>query len=253
MESSVEILSYNLNPKKQLTLFFAGWLGLTIFSIIVSVVLLAFVFTFQGENNYQAFLESSTFLSFVNFFTYSSLFVLVLLIAAPSLIRIVRELIRFNSWTKGLGYGFLIILTSASVGILYEAMNISINDNVNQQTINELVIELPFLSIITFIFLGPVVEEFTYRLGLFSYLVRKSRWLAYGLTLLLFGLIHFNFTNPDLLNEALNLPFYLIAGGLFCFIYEKEGFGVVTIAHVTNNLVSVISILLLANMGSVSS
>jgi uncharacterized protein len=253
MELLLEKIAYNLNPKKQLALFFAGWLGLTIFSIIVSIVILALVFIIQGESNYLAFLESSTFLSFVNFFTYASLFILVLLIAAPSLIKILRELIDLTTWTKGLGYGFLIILTSASLGILYEVMNISINDNINQQTINALVVELPFLSIVTFIFLGPIVEEFTYRLGLFSYLARKSRWLAYGLTLVLFGFIHFNFTNPDFVNEALNLPFYLVAGGLFCFIYEKEGFGVVTIAHITNNLVSVLSILLLANMGSMSS
>lgn len=248
MESLLQKISYRLTPKKQLTLFFVGWLGLTIFSIIVSIAILTIVFIFQGENGYQSFLESSTFLSFVNFFTYTSLFILVLVIAAPSLVKILRELMHISSWTKGFGYGFLIILASASLGIVYDVMNISINDNINQETINTLVLELPFMSFITFTFLGPIVEEFTYRLGLFAYLARKSRLLAYGLTLLLFGLIHFNFTNPDLVNEVLNLPFYLIAGGLFCFIYEKEGFGVVTIAHITNNLVSVVSILLLSNL-----
>jgi membrane protease YdiL (CAAX protease family) len=253
MQLLLEKISYKLTSRKQVIVFFTGWLGLTIFSILVSIVILSIFLALENDNTYEMFLESSTFLSYVNFFTYLLLFFVILVIARPSLIYILRELLKLSSWSKGIGYGFLIILSSASLGIVYELLNVSINDNINQQTINTLVMELPIVSIITFTFLGPIVEEFTYRLGLFSFLARKSRWLAYGLTLVLFGLIHFNFTNPDLINESLNLPFYLIAGGLFCYIYEKNGFGVVTIAHITNNLVSVVSILLLANTGSVSS
>lgn len=253
MEIIIEKFSYHLSSKKQLLLFFSGWIGLTVLSVILSFMILGLTSLFLGENNVLTFMESNAYLSLINFFTYFFLFVFGIIILFPTLRFIIREFLHLKSWSKGFFYGFIVIFATASIGILYELFNINLRDNVNQDTINTLVLELPVLSFLTFTLLGPIVEELTYRLGLFSYLARKSKWLAYGLTLTLFGFIHFNFMNADLVNELLNLPFYLVAGAIFCYLYEKEGFAVVTIAHITNNLVSILSILLLSSNGGLSS
>jgi membrane protease YdiL (CAAX protease family) len=104
----------------------------------------------------------------------------------------------------------------------------------------------PLISFINFVLLGPIVEELTYRLGLFSFLKQRNRWVAYIVTVGLFAIIHFNFNQDNIINELLNLPFYATAGLYFCWLYEKQGFAVATIAHITNNLISFVSILLIS-------
>lgn len=245
--------TYFLTQKQNLWLFLSGWLGLTLLSFFFSFVFVSLGPLFIDPTEMELFLQSGTFLSSLNLLTYISLFVFAILITWVALPPLISEFGKLNRWGKGLGYGFVVLFIGIMLGILYDALHITLDDNLNQSTINSLVVERPFLSFITFVFLGPIVEEFTYRLGLFTYLARRSRLLAYVLTLSLFGLIHFNFTNTDLINELLNLPFYLSAGLFFCYVYEKEGFAVVTLAHITNNLISILSILMINQLGGTSS
>jgi membrane protease YdiL (CAAX protease family) len=113
-----------------------------------------------------------------------------------------------------------------------------------------LVKDSPIISLITFGFLGPIVEEWTYRLGLFQYLKGRSKWLAYLVTLTIFGLIHFDFSTTNLTNELFNLPIYLVAGAWFCFLYDRFGLKVAMATHIFNNLLSVMSILLSSELSS---
>jgi membrane protease YdiL (CAAX protease family) len=142
-------------------------------------------------------------------------------------------------------YGLAVIGLNIFVGVIYQIFNIQTTSNNNQELINSLVFSMPVISIITFVFLGPIVEEFTYRLGLFSYIAERNKWLAYGITMIVFGFIHFDFTTTNVTNELLNMPFYLLAGLAFSYIFYKENFAVVTYAHILNNLISVISIMAL--------
>lgn len=242
-------IEYPISHQKSLLLFLSGWLGLTLLSFVFFFLFWAFGMVLVGQEQISFFLQTNAFLSTVNFLVYLTLFIFALVTTYRGWIIWLREIITYTRWVKGIGYGFLVIITGALLGILYDVLGIQTTDNVNQETINTLVLELPILSFITFTLLGPIVEEFTYRIGLFTYVAKRQRWLAYLVTLTLFGFIHFNFLSPDLLNELINLPFYLIAGFLFCYIYEKEGFWVVTLAHITNNLISILSILWLASGG----
>jgi membrane protease YdiL (CAAX protease family) len=127
---------------------------------------------------------------------------------------------------------------------IYDALGIQLEDNQNQAAIVRLVKDSPIISLLTFGFLGPIVEEWTYRLGLFQYLKGRSTWVAYVVTLTIFGFIHFDFTATNLTNELLNLPIYLVAGAWFCFLYDRFGLRVAMATHIFNNLLSVISILI---------
>ncbi len=245
-------LTYNLSKQRSLALFLSGWIGLTILSLFFTLLVVTIGPFFLESLELENLLQSSQFLSYLNLFTYSSLFFLCIVISWHILPKLFQEALNLMRWIKGLGYGFGVLLVGVALGIVYDILNIRLDDNLNQSTINSLVIELPLISFITFTLLGPIVEEFTFRLGLFTYIAKRSRILAYIVTLTLFGLIHFNYTNTNLTNELLNLPFYLAAGLFFCYVYEKEGFLVVTIAHITNNLISILSILLITNIGGSS-
>jgi membrane protease YdiL (CAAX protease family) len=244
--------TYNLSKQKNLFLFLSGWLGLTLLSLLFSLIIVSFGPLFLSRESLDTFLQSSEFLSYLNLITYSTLFLVAITLTWHALPILLKPSMKLTQWVKGFGYGIGVLFVGITLGIVYDMLNITLDDNLNQATINSLVIDLPILSFLTFTLLGPIVEEFTYRLGLFTYISRRSRFLAYLVTLSLFGLIHFNYTNTNLLNEFLNLPFYLSAGLFFCYVYEKEGFFVVTLAHITNNLISILSILLVTNMGGSS-
>jgi membrane protease YdiL (CAAX protease family) len=155
-----------------------------------------------------------------------------------------------GQWSLGLPFTFAILLSSFGLVSLYDALGIQLDDNQNQAAIVRLVKDSPIISLITFGFLGPIVEEWTYRLGLFQYLKSRSKWIAYLVTLTIFGLIHFNFNATNLMNELLNLPIYLIAGAWFCFIYDRFGLQVAMATHIFNNVISLMSILISSEMVS---
>ncbi|MBR3675120.1 MAG: CPBP family intramembrane metalloprotease, partial [Bacilli bacterium] len=110
--------------------------------------------------------------------------------------------------------------------------------NENQDAINNIAkINVP-LSILFLGFLGPICEELTYRVGLFNFTRRVNRIMGYVISAAIFGLIHIH--DYGSLNEWLSYPSYLFAGLAFAFAYEKWGFGASTLAHVTNNVLSLL-------------
>ncbi len=107
---------------------------------------------------------------------------------------------------------------------------------------------VPVFSFIVFGLIGPFCEEVTYRVGLFGFLGRFNKVVAYLGTALIFGFIHFGWSaiwSPaypgHLVVELINLPPYIGAGAAFCFLYDRWGFGAAFLAHATNNVFSVIT------------
>ena len=83
--------------------------------------------------------------------------------------------------------------------------------------------------------------------------MRINKYLAYAVTILVFAFIHFDFEcfgKGTLVNELLNMPFYLFAGFTFTFLYEKFGFGASVMAHVSNNLYSIIMTVIMSKIVS---
>lgn len=67
----------------------------------------------------------------------------------------------------------------------------NISENQNEDAVRSIITLNPFLSTIAVAIVGPIVEEFTYRYGLFGALKKKSKKLAYFVTIILFALISF--------------------------------------------------------------
>lgn len=228
---------------KQLVLFLVGWLG---FQIIANAVAFAII---------NAPLEKIVQSALINFGSYAILVVAMGLIAWADWKKLFKS---FKGW-KPYVFGFAgfaaIMMFSRFWSIVCTLIPLEVTDNANQSAAESIVTAYPILGIIVLGFVGPLCEELTYRVGLFSLTKRVNRIFGYLITLLIFALIHFDFGAitlsaktgnwDNLWNELLNLPFYLFAGLTFTFLYEKFGLGASLSAHVTNNLYSVIMTLLL--------
>jgi membrane protease YdiL (CAAX protease family) len=239
-----------INKSNQILLFFLGWIGLIGFAIFFSALFGFLVPFFLSLEDTEIFLNSDLFFSYVNSLSYFTLFMIGMIITWPFIRTRFIPAFLSGQWSLGLPFTFAILLSSFGLVSLYDALGIQLDDNQNQAAIVRLVKDSPIISLITFGFLGPIVEEWTYRLGLFQYLKSRSKWIAYLVTLTIFGLIHFNFNATNLMNELLNLPIYLIAGAWFCFIYDRFGLQVAMATHIFNNVISVMSILISSEMVS---
>ena len=236
---------------KQLTLFGVGLFGLQIISFLIQVILVVIYRQNHTQVELENFLDSVQVNAILNFSIYAVVFAILALILFKDNIRVLKT---FKNWVVPVSaiIGYLAILAFNYIyGIVLHVTGVSISDNANESGITSIVKAYTLLSIIIFGMVGPICEEITYRLGLYSSLRRVNKYLAFILTILIFAFIHFDFTafnasDPTVLrNEFLNLPYYLFAAFVFCFLYEKFGFASSLSAHITNNLVSVISTIIL--------
>ena len=199
-----------IDKNKQLLLFFLGWIGLLGFAIVFSTLLGVIVPLFLPLEETEIFFNSDVFFTYVNALTYFTLLMIGIVLIWPYLRATFIPALFSGQWWLGIPFTFAILFTSFGLVSIYEALGIQLEDNQNQAAIVRLVKDSPIISLLTFGFLGPIVEEWTYRLGLFQYLKGRSKWVAYLVTLTIFGFIHFDFTATNLTNELLNLPIYLV-------------------------------------------
>ncbi len=226
---------------KQIFLFLTGWIGMTIISLLLQYISLSIS---------EPLFDNTRGIGILNFVIYFILFGILSLICCFDMPKLLSTFKKGKGFLTDLGYGGVLVSVSIAVSITFnligKILNIKVADNQNETGINSIVSIYPMLSLLIFGFLGPICEEFTYRVGLFGLLKRGNRILAYVLTAVIFGFIHFDFNclasnNASLIiNEFLNLPSYLAAGITLCFIYEKRGFGGSCVAHILNNVISIL-------------
>ncbi|MFA5481029.1 MAG: CPBP family glutamic-type intramembrane protease [Bacilli bacterium] len=224
---------------KQIMMFLIGWGGLTLVSFLLSHIFLFYANnTFDDPLLVSAFLKSDQISIMHNLITYLTLFVGLLGLLWKDIIKILHSFKSLRALISGLSYGALLIVAVIAYNLVIAATGYKISDNQNESSIVAMMTSYPLMSFIAFVLLGPIVEEITYRLGLFSLIHRLNRPLAYIVTMLVFGVIHMSFNGETIINELINLPSYIIAGTILTYTYEKEGFAASTYAHILNNLVS---------------
>ena len=188
--------------------------------------------------------QTATYTAIVVFTSYGILFLTFVIAVFP------YKKIIFNNFKNGYSYlfGILFAIGIAGFSILYSnflqyVCHIGVNEN--QQSAVQLIKTFPILSVFILGIIGPICEELTYRVGLFSLCSRYKRWLAYIISCVIFGFIHFDFTAKDMIVEWCNLPNYIISGLLFCLAYDLFGLPCSFVAHALNNLYSVIITIIL--------
>lgn len=249
MEQRKEPKNYRLSTEafpivKQILFLGFGWLGFQILAVIFRIFI---VYVLRGAyaDDPNTLYASSYWASMaINSLAYVSLLIILLFVAYADIPKLLKS---FKQWQSALAgvicfaaimafniqYS-MFLTTLKSLGIL----KTPVTDNINQQSLVSLESLYPFASLIVFGFIGPICEELTYRVGLFSLCKRKARWLAYLVTIIVFSFIHFNYNSTSLVNEIMNLPYYAFAAAAFSFTYDHFGFAGSLIGHVINNVVS---------------
>lgn len=220
----------NISYIKRLLLFFFMIIGLSLISSLVVVIS-------NKVNPY--FLKTLTGQAIINFSLYFVAFGACLLILNSDCIKVFKKYTKGKTYLNGISYGVLLIILSSTYNVIIHFFFPDLNSNNNENTINQIVGAFPILSIIIFGVIGPMCEEFAYRLGLFGFLKKYNRTFAYIISALIFGFIHFDFEG-DMFTELLNIPSYIMSGLFLCYVYDIKGLETSTIAHATNNLVSII-------------
>ena len=224
-------------PIMQLTAFLIGFIG---------VYAISFVFNLVFNNIYVQ--NNALGLTLANSLTY----VVLAILLGLTIFRFYREFLpgfkHLRPYVAGL-IGFVIIFVfNLLYGWIISAAlpNIGVNEN---QTTSEVIVKFsPIVSVFVLGLLGPICEEITYRLGLYSLLRRKNFALALIVEVFVFAILHVSFFNSDFITELVNVPYYLCAALVFTLLYEKEGIAASTSAHVINNLYSVIAVIITLNI-----
>ena len=222
----------NLPLVKQISLFFTGWIGFRILGTIIQVILVAI---FKNAD--------TSFISIlINSLTYVFLLIILLGIINFDIFKLLKSFKQYQSYIAAALCVVAIFAFNIVYNMLIQSLYIPMGNNNNEESLQRIEKVYPIVSVIVFGFVGPICEEITYRVGLFSSLRRKSRTMAYFITIIVFAFIHFSWSTDTsvLLNEVLNLPFYMFAAFAFSFVYDRYGFAASTTAHIINNLVSIL-------------
>ena len=219
----------------RLTIFLIGFIGFEILSVVV-VLIVGVINPLYIDNSSELYITGNTL---INTITYTILVLIFVALLYPRLPYLLRK---FKDWKTdfiGLAFGAMIIMATIVYSLIINYF-ITVETNSNEIAAESIISAYPIISIFVLGIFGPICEEITYRYGLFSLVKKKFKILAYVVTILLFALIHFDFTG-NLITELLNLPSYIIAGLILTFTYDRFGFNASVIAHVSNNLFAIIT------------
>lgn len=182
-----------------------------------------------------------------------TLAVFVFLIGFNKIKDIFKNTFSKNAFKHGfIGLCSIIVVTIMYNSIIMMAFNLDVERNSNQQLVVELIKSNIFLGFLSVVILAPIVEELTCRYCLFGGIYKKNKWVAYIVSGVFFGLMHFVSSvseygfSKDLLVELLYLPPYIFSGLMLCYVYDKsDNIGSSFIAHLLNNFISFLGVVCL--------
>lgn len=226
--------SKSLSLIKKIVLFLVGCAGIYIASLLAALFLFGSTLPEDSKN------------AIITFVTYTILFIALAGIVNVDVKKLIIDFKKWKSWLIGIGFAAAMILFpiiyTAIVSLFYQY-----HVNENESSLRSIISIYPVLSIIIFGMVGPLCEELTYRVGLFGSLI-KVKWLAYTVSIIVFAMMHFSFTSPNIYDELVNLPSYLVSGALMAIAYDKFGLAASLSAHMINNLYAVIVSIATKNM-----
>ena len=168
------------------------------------------------------------------------------LLVVPLLTRRKLFISKYNNVTDyvyGVAYAVTIVAVGTIIASIIELFYKG-GTNVNQTAAESIIINYPIIAFVVLGFIGPICEEFTYRIGLYSFLRRINKYLAFAITVIVFAFIHFDFTAENMIDELVSLPSYLACGFILTQAYEHRGPACSMTAHITYNLFACITVLL---------
>ena len=220
------------HPAAQIGLFLAGfsYAGMLISEIIAAVCMSGIADKGLGS-------------TLTMLFTYLMMLGALLTIAFTSRRKtFVKKFTRPLDYLYGLLYAIGIVISGLLIGIIVSFFYNETNSN--QEIVESMIGNYPIFAIILICFLGPVCEELTYRVGLYSFLRRINKVLAIVVSTIVFAMIHYDFTAANYIAELWSLPSYLACGLILSLAYEHRGPACSIAAHMTYNAIALIIVII---------
>ena len=170
---------------------------------------------------------------------YSVLFSLLFAVIGRDYKKYLPKFAHWLPYVVGICFGLSIMLFDE---LYLRFVNLFYNTGLggNEADIRQIIARYPVASVFIFGLIGPMCEELTYRVGVFNLIKRWNRILAYVLTGLIFGFIHMKY-DGNIATEFILLPTYIAPGVLLSFAYDLFYLPCSYTAHITNNLIVIIS------------
>ena len=223
-----------MHPIAQIGLFLAGF---SLAGMLLAELMLApFIRMVPNDD-----IKSTLLLTFTYVLMFVGLGLIVLLTRRKHFFSKYK---RGIDYVYGLGYAITIVLASMILGSIISLFHESV-DNANQQAAISFAKNYPIIAFFVLGFLGPICEELTYRVGLFSFLRRINKYLAFAITVLVFAFIHFDFTSTNIVEELWSMPSYIISGFILTLAYEHRGPACSMTAHVAYNIFAFLLMLMM--------
>lgn len=222
-----------MHPIAQICMFLAGF---ALVGMLVAELIVAQFVSFLSDDSLKQVL--------LLLFTY-----LLMLGGLAALVLTTRRKTFFSKYKRGLdyvygvGYAISIVIASMIVGAIISIFYTPVDNN-NQAAAVEVAKNYPIIAFFLLGFIGPICEELTYRVGLYSFFRRINKYLAFAVTIIVFALIHFDFFATDIVNELWSLPSYLVSGFILTLAYEHRGPACSMTAHVLYNIFAFLMMLI---------
>ncbi len=233
-----------------IVLFVLGWLGIKLIAIVSQLAILLPVandFKILETLDTNIFNNMVTLVNaiclFIYYFICFAIFLIIVVVKKDAL-KYLKQCLNKPAILFGIKMAVIMFLANYVYSVISSFFyNGTSNDN--QEAINSVFNISPFLTFFAICIFAPVCEELTYRLGLFTLCSKKSRILAYVITVLTFALIHFTYSSKDIINELWNLPSYLLGAYFLSYTYDKNGNIISSItAHAVYNFIGYVFMLI---------
>lgn len=196
------------------------------------------------DSNLELLTVSTKVLMYTNFIVYLLMFIGLII---NDFKYLKRDLLNFkNKLAKNIIYlvfgGASLYLFSYLINLGLSKLGVSMSNN--QISIENMLIlgskVITFFSVIIF---APLVEELIYRKSIYS--LSNNKVVYYIVSILAFSLPHMLSTTYDLKTFILGLIPYLFSGFILSLIYDHtKNIYVSTLAHIINNLIAFIIIII---------
>ena len=207
--------------------------------LVYFVVTLICSYLFQDYYYHNNFVVATIFQILV----YLILFLVLAIIYHKRLIHDLKEFkkeyvfIAFKNWMIGLGAMFIANIVISSFG-----GGLAANEEANRN----LLAMYPISSFISMVFLGPIIEEITFRA---SFKKAFSKWYTFAIvTSLLFGAAHIQtfFVTYDFMELLYLIPYSALGFFFAKAFYETDNIYTSYLAHLFHNGMCVILLLLIS-------